>query len=475
MMKIDLIYPASTSGSENYSSEPPLGPIALYSSLPEEWRRHVRFLDSTVMTQTEIDEGVNERKADVVAISCTMFNYANAVRLAEVAKRNGSWVVLGGIHITYLRDAILAKMQQGERAIDFLVTGYGEPTFYPLLRALAMGGSVTDIPNLSYIENGHIVVNPSAYNRHGSDPLAESIDYRPIDFRRYSEKFQRYGNLSSVSVAASMFTQRGCAYAGSRKCTFCSIEQINPRRPPNLIEQDIITLITEHHADHIRISDGDFTVDIRHMKRVADAAEHAFAKTGRRPTFYCFARADEIDEARIEALKRLNVVSVFIGYESGSDEMLRSMHKYTTKEQNLRSTELLKQHGIDVICAGIVLGAEGETEATLQETLQFVRELKSIGNTHALVATPLIPLPGSPSFTRLLQVLAKDAPGKYQEVITADDFDIEELIEIWNRYMCNVPLSRLLRASDEIATLFRIGIRFLNFSHEGSVTLSNKK
>lgn len=460
-MTVDLIYPGSGSGSENYSSEAPLGPIAVYSSLPPALRKDVRFLDSTLLSHQGIERAVLQRKADVVALSCTTFNYSNAIRLAQLAKSNGSCVVVGGIHITYLRDAILAKMLKGERPIDFLITSYGEPALAPLLAALSCGSSLREIPNLSFIEHGKIVVNQAVNPRFGSDPLTVPLDYSAMDFRQYSVKFQSFGNLSAARIPGSTFTQRGCAYAGDRKCTFCSIEQINPHRAAELFEQDIFTLVTRHNVDHVRITDGDFTTDIRHMTRMADAAERAFEKSGQRPIFHCFARADELDEAKIAVLKRLNVVSVFIGYESGSDQMLRAMHKFTTSRQNLDATKLLQAHNIDVICAGLVLGGEGESEETLQETLQFVRELKAIGNTHSLVATPLIPLPGSPSFTQLIQKLSKSDHGKSQQLKIADDFDIQELVELWNKTECRVPLNRVVEVSEEIGSLFRMGIRLV--------------
>src|SRR5215213_7299039 len=158
-MTVDLIYPGSVSGSENYSSEAPLGPIAVYSSLPAASRENTRFLDSTLLSDAEIEQAILQRKADVVALSCTTFNYSNAIRLAQLAKCNGSCVVLGGIHVTYLRDAILAKMLRDEVPVDFLVTSYGEPALGPLLAALTDGTPLREIPNLSYIENGEILVN----------------------------------------------------------------------------------------------------------------------------------------------------------------------------------------------------------------------------------------------------------------------------------------------------------------------------
>lgn len=464
-MAVDIVYPGSASGSENYSSEPPLGPIALYSSLPEAARKNVRFLDSTILAQREIEQAILARRADVVAISCTTFNYANALRLAQLAKENGAAVIFGGIHVTYLRDVILAKMFQGERPIDVLVTGYGEHAFGALLDALSNETPLTGIPNLCYIANGRVVVNPACNPRFGTDPLKVSLDYSCVDFRPYSKRFHGCGNLNGVRNIATVFTQRGCSHSGSRKCTFCSIEQMNPRRPPDLFEQDITTLITQHNADHIRINDGDFTLDIRHMSNMADAAQRAFEKTGKRPAFHCFTRADELDEARVAVLKRLNVVSVFIGYESGSNQMLRVMQKFITREQNLHATRLLKEQGIDVICAGLVLGAEGESEATLRDTFDFLKELKAIGNTRTLIATPLIPLPGAPSFTRLLNTLSTVDPAKSQALAVADELDLDELVELWNENMSQVSLARLTEVCDYIASEFPVGIKWLDLHH----------
>lgn len=462
MFTIDLVYPVSVTGSENYSSEAPLGPIALYSSLNESQRKNVRFLDSTIISQSEIEKAVAQRKANVVALSCTTYNYSNALRVAEIAKNNGSYVVLGGIHITHLRDVILNKMLINERPIDFLVTGYGEPAFGSLLSAIEDGKDFFDIPNLSFINGGSIVVNRELNPRFGNDPLMNRMDYSEIDFNLYSEKFHPFGNLSNAKIPGSIFTQRGCTYSGSRKCSFCSIEQINVNRTTELFEQDLTNLICHHNVDHIRITDADFTVNKHHMSRIADAAERTYNKTGTHPIVHCFARADEIDEICISILKRLNVVSLFIGYESGSDKMLDAMQKGMTKKHNLSATKLLKKHGIDVICGGLVLGAKGENEATLKETLQFVNELKEIGNTAALVATPLIPLPGSLCFKDLLKKLSEENFDKFQELNNADNFNLVELIELWNRYFCEVPLNRIIDVCDEIANIIPVGIRLLS-------------
>jgi len=460
---VDIIYPGSLTGSENYASEPPLGPLALYSAVPADWRASMRFLDSTLLTDDQIEREMQSKRAAIVALSCTTYNYGNVIRLARVAKQYGAAVVVGGIHITHLRDQVIARMASGERPFDYLIYGAGEPGFSRLLCALEGYGEFAEIPGLVYVRNGSPIANPPARERWRSDPLEAPLDFGQIDFQSYFARFQRFGNLSDITLAAPMFTQRGCVYGGNRKCVFCSIEHANPKVPAKLIEENIVNLVANHGVDHIRISDGDFTVSPSHMSMVANAVERAVARIGKRPTFYCFARADEIDETRIRLLRRINVVAVFIGYESGSDEMLRTMHKFTTVDQNLRATGLLHDAGIDVTCGGLVLGGPGESHHSLRETLSFAKVLSRHENVRSFVATPLIPLPGSPSFEHLLFRLQAVNKSKWRLWRHADDFDIQELVMQWNRYMCRISLDDLLSAAEEIAEFFPIGIKLMRF------------
>jgi len=461
-MLIDIVYPASNTGSGNYSSEPPLGIVALFSSLPENYRKNVRFLDATIMSQTEIEKAIEERKAGIIALSCTTYNYSNALRIAEIAKTNGAFVVCGGIHITHRRDAILKKMQKGERAIDFLVTGYGEPAFTKLITSLINGLSFDTIPNLSYIKDGQIVINHLDNRKIGADPLDKPLDYSKIDFTKYSSYFKPQGNLSNVKMVGSTYTQRGCSYTGNKKCTFCSVEHLNLWRSAELFEQDLTSLITKYNIDHVRISDADFTINAKHTNRIADAANRVFDKTGIRPVFHCFSRADEINHQTVSTLQRLNAVSLMVGYEAGSDRMLKSMNKHITRDDNIQATLLLKDYGIEVIAGGLVLGVEGEDETTLSETMDFINEIKRIDNTRTMMATPLIPLPGSSCFNQLLEKLKQEDLVKFIELNAEDDFNLNELIELWNRYFCNVPLSRLIEVCEQVEKIFPIGIRLID-------------
>jgi len=475
-MLIDIVCPESITGSNNYSSEPPLGIVALFSSLPENYRKNVRILDATIMSQVEIEKEVEERKAGIVALSCITYNYSNALRIAKIAKTNGAFVVCGGIHITHRRDAILNKMQKGERAIDFLVTGYGEPTLSPLITSLINGLPFDAIPNLSYIKDGQIVINHLDNRKSGADPLDKPLDYSKTDFVKYSSYFIPQGNLKNVKMVGSTYTQRGCPYIGDKKCTFCSIEHLNLWRSAELFEQDLTSLVSQYNIDHVRITDANFTVSVKRMNEIADVANRVFDKTGIRPVFHCFARADEINHQTADILQRLNVVSLMVGYEAGSDRMLKSMNKNITKDENIQATQLLKNYGIEVIVGGLVLGVEGESETTLLETIGFINEIQKINNTNTIMATPLIPLPGSTCFNQLLEKLKQEDLTKYIELNAEDNFNLEELIELWNYYFCKASLFRIIEVCEQVEKILPIGIRLIDLKgkiHEQGTACNN--
>jgi len=151
-----------------------------------------------------------------------------------------------------------------------------------------------------------------------------------------------------------------------------------------------------------------------------------------------------------------------IGFESGSDKMLVAMQKNTTRAENIQATKLLKKYGIDVICGGLVIGCEGESEETLTQTLEFIRDIKKIGNTCTMMSTPLIPLPGSICFERLLKKLSEVTTEKYWELFNSDILNLEELVELWNYNFSDVSLSRLIQFCVEVETMFPIGIKLID-------------
>jgi len=70
-------------------------------------------------------------------------------------------------------------------------------------------------------------------------------------------------------------------------------------------------------------------------------------------------------------LSESGCVEIAFGHESGSQVILDNIRKRTTVEQNYRSIQYAKDHGI-YVKSFILLGLPGETEQTLSETERFI-------------------------------------------------------------------------------------------------------
>jgi len=457
--QIVLILPASQFETSNFSCEPPIGLLTLYSSLPERFKRKTVLLDSTVMNQDEILMYIKNQKPNVVGISSNTYNYSNCIATAKTAKENGAITIIGGIHVTFLKEQIAKKMLEGTRPFDFLICGPGEISFANLINAIYSNTEVSDIPNITFITDGKITSTRFHEKKSGVDIFTEPLDFSCLNLNSYSKNLNRIGVLKDVNKVASIFTQRGCQRGGESKCSFCCILTGRTTRPYSSIECDFINLIENQNVDHIRIMDADFCTSIDHIKKISEIFSKTFTEQNK-PTTYTYLRADEVDEIRIKYLKSINNIGTFIGYESGSQRMLNSMKKHTTVEQNLAATEILKNAGIQITCAGLVLGAEGESKRTLQETIKFVMKIREIGNTSTLLVGPLIPLPGSNSFNKWINYLKAHDHQLYNRYINEDLFDIQELVELWNYYMTDISLVEIYKTCNSIINLIPEGIRF---------------
>src|SRR6188508_1337308 len=129
-MKVKMILPALTEATGpywrpiKYSLFPPLGLATLAAYLnPDD---HAAILDEHVMP-LDIDDG-----PDLVVIQVYITNALRAYRIADHYRARGSFVALGGLHVTSLPD-------EAARHADAVFLGPGEQTFPRFLDDLRAG------------------------------------------------------------------------------------------------------------------------------------------------------------------------------------------------------------------------------------------------------------------------------------------------------------------------------------------------
>ena len=107
--------------------------------------------------------------------------------------------------------------------------------------------------------------------------------------------------------------------------------------------------------------------------------------------WFCNVRADMLREETCRLMKESGCHQVFMGFESGSDEMLTFMNKGCTIDQLLNGAELAKKYGIDR-SVGFIIGLPHENEDTVKKTIELAKKVSP----ERLQFTRWTPLAGSP-------------------------------------------------------------------------------
>jgi p-methyltransferase len=91
--------------------------------------------------------------------------------------------------------------------------------------------------------------------------------------------------------------------------------------------------------------------------------------------WFSYFRCANADEEAFDLMAEAGCTGVFLGIESGSHPVLKAMNKGADPEKYRHGIQSLNDRGIITFCS-LVVGFPGETEETVRETFDFVRETK---------------------------------------------------------------------------------------------------
>jgi len=102
----------------------------------------------------------------------------------------------------------------------------------------------------------------------------------------------------------------------------------------------------------------------------------SYRQAGFTQPFFCQSRADIIvkNEDMVALMAQAGLRGYLIGFESGSDRVLRFIRKGTKVWQNLKAAEICKKYGI-AIWANYMLGLPTETEDEMRATIRMLKQI----------------------------------------------------------------------------------------------------
>jgi radical SAM superfamily enzyme YgiQ (UPF0313 family) len=330
----------------------------------------------------DIEHGVMDFKPDSIGLSSMTVYYSEAIRLATFFRKKLSCpIILGGVHISTLPESL-------DPVFDAGIIGEGEQTLADLVDLLAQSGSLSPdalsaIPGLVFFDG---------------DTRTKTEQRPPLDINSLPlpdcsllnpQYFAPHDRAGQPVRRAFVLTSRSCPY----RCRFCStsrfwgkVRQLTPSRCADLIEH----FITQYGSDHIVIMDDLFATNTARLRAIHDELVRR-GLLDQITAMDCQVRANLMDEEMCEVLQSLKVRMVSLGFESGSDRILKYLKgDNVSVEDNRRTVELCNRYGFQLY-GSLMFGCPGETLADMHQTNAFIDYLArqpSVANVWSFIATP---------------------------------------------------------------------------------------
>lgn len=431
-MNVDLIVPPSRDDTVGVSRARFFLPLGLLSIATYARQKlcglNVKVWDGNILDEEQIRI---RSEADVVGFSPTILSYESCLRLAKLAKLNGSLVVFGGYHATSLAQRIL----EVNDFVDFVVDGDGEVPFTELLR----GTPPQRIPGLIYRSVAGVRRNPNVRISMDSYPFA---DRALADRHEYLHRFQQKYANRGFHVPDLIVSQKDCMW-GSKTggCVFCArIDKDYRAREPERVWQEILWLRETYGTDYVWDVTGSFIGNPEWVR-----AFHAVRPKASGVALEIYGRSAEvIRPGMVQMMKDIGVHKVFVGAESGDQRDLKLARKGAIPENNLKAAQRCAEHGIS-LSLGFVVGLPSESEESLDRTLTHVKQLTREAEVETISCSVLLPIPGSASF----QMLTKH-PETRKKYAFGDHWDLEDMQRDWLRLFTNVSYDYAVEVTEDI-------------------------
>lgn len=345
------------------SLQQPLG-LAYIAAILEKAGYDVKIVDAPALKLNlyQTVKVVAGLAPDVVGLTSTTPNFSRCVYLAKNLKKIFDVpIVIGGAHPTALPVETLAY-----NCFDIVVLGEGEYTMLELVEHLESGRTLTEVNGIAFRERGKVV-------KTSPRPYIEDLDRLPFPARHLLPPLRCYRPTPSAYRSlpqATLITSRGCPYS----CIFCDRSvfgnRYRARSAANVVDE-IEEVVRRYGAKEVRFWDDTFNIDRKRVLAICSEIRRRKLDVD----WSCLCRANLVDEMMLHEMARAGCWQIDYGIESGSSELLRRIGKGLTLEQIRSAVEKTKAAGIKVR-GFFMLGLPGETEETLNQTIEFAKTLK---------------------------------------------------------------------------------------------------
>lgn len=367
MARILLVQSHKDRGIRTEYIKPSIPISLIYVGTAIEDKHNVRIYDRNLnLKDSDILSFIKDYNPDIIGFTLmTSEMIIDFIHTGKLIKKEfpEKIIVAGGVHPTIEPDSVL-----NEPYVDYVIRGEGEEAFSEFCDTFEKNPK-----NLKKLKN----INKNPLRSYLNMQDLKLPNYNLVDLKKYGTFF--------------VHLSRGCP----GNCSFCYSCRMwgKNNKPfirtygPEKIMQLFKKVILEHKIKFFTISDDNFIPFKSTAFKVCDFLKKYNVH------FFCYGRADYVNDEILRALKEAGCHTIQIGIESGSQRILDLLNKRTTVKQNFDAVMSCKRTG--VYCdASLMMGLPTENSEDLKKTIDFIKKTKP----DTVNLTMYSPLPGPPLF-----------------------------------------------------------------------------
>ncbi len=340
----------------------PLGILYISSYLEKHAVEHEVF-DSTFYKPEDLHLYILEYNPQYIGIYVNLMTKLQVLKIISFLKGSmelkDTKIILGGPEVRNHADKFLSH------GADFIVLGEGEETFLELVHVLDANDKekIASINGICYLGANRELIKNQERNKIKDIDILPFPNRKKVDLFKYLDVWKNHHGKNAISIS----TMRGCPYT----CKWCSRAVYGlsyRRRSASLVVEEIVAIQKAYTPDTLWFVDDVFTVSHKWMQEFTAEIK----KQNVSVQYECITRADRLNEEVFQLLKDSGCFRVWIGAESGSQNIIDAMDRRVDVNQVRAMIQLAKKYQIE---AGtfIMLGYPGETESDIIETIHHLK------------------------------------------------------------------------------------------------------
>jgi hopanoid biosynthesis associated radical SAM protein HpnJ len=423
------------------------------------------LIDAPPARLTMADVLPHAKTHDLLIIHTSTPSFANDVKVAEAFKAENPAMMIGfiGAKVAVQPEESLARA----KVLDFVAGNEFDFT----IKEIAEGKPLAEVDGIMYrAADGALIKNKDRAILHDMDQL-------PFVTEAYKKhlRIEDYFIGYLLHPYISIYTGRGC----KSHCTFCLWPQTvgghkyRTRSVENVIAEIRAAKAAFPQVKEFMFDDDTFTDDLPR----AEAIAKELGKMG--VTWSCNAKAN-VPYKTLKVLKENGLRLLLVGYETGNQQILYNIKKGMRIDVAKQFTKDCHALGIK-IHGTFIVGLPGESRETLQETIEFAKEI----NPHTIQVSLAAPYPGTFLYNQAVKEGWLDV--EHAELIDEHGVQIAPLhyphlshTEIFNsvetfyrKFYFRTPkilsiLNEMIRSPDMMKRRLREGVEFFHFLRERS-------